>query len=128
MWDWIWYMLVFLGLLLGIWSLLRATLRTLLPVAGQTQSQRTVLLVPIIIIIVVVGLRPTLATDITAPPAYRLLTEVRLGIDRDLRQFGSPGQPGEETPPFPATPDKGEEAAWLPMWTRHVQVPVQFIE
>jgi NADH-quinone oxidoreductase subunit M len=119
-WEWIWYVAILLGLLLAAWSLLRATWRTLLPAVDQVQPQRTMLLVPLAIILVIAGLRPSLATDITGPTAHRLLVELRSGVERDLLEMGLPALPGEDEERPPTAPDEGESATWLPTW---VQMP-----
>jgi NADH-quinone oxidoreductase subunit M len=131
--DWIWYTLIVFGMLLGTWALGRAVLRAALPPTERKQTQQTLLLLPIAVLIVVLGLYPSPGNDIIAPSAHRLLDNVRLGIDRDLLQVAPPGGPDEGEDQPPAALDERERATWLPTWTQLSQVkrvwaPVPLVE
>jgi NADH-quinone oxidoreductase subunit M len=112
--TWGWYALVLLAALLATWALVRAVLQTPLPGTQRQRSDRVLLALPLLIVIVVVGLRPSLATDITGPSTHRLLYEVSLGVERGLLQMAPPATPDEIEKPLPTTPDEGPTASNVP--------------
>ena len=88
----IWYGLLAMGLLLGMWALLRAWQRAW-PSSGVSKLDRgtispptrqVAIALPILCLILVLGLYPSPALDAVGPTVHRLLGEIKLGITRDM--------------------------------------------
>jgi NADH-quinone oxidoreductase subunit M len=88
----VWSIGIAIGLLLAAWGLFRAWRRTV----ATSDPQQIPLIVPLLILIVLLGLYPTLVTDIIGPSVHRLITQIRLGA----------GIPAEETEPSVPEPQQ----------------------
>jgi NADH-quinone oxidoreductase subunit M len=124
--NWGWYAVILLGILLGTWALIRATAHTPLFTAENGHYEQVLVLLPLLVLILIVGLRPSLASDITGPSIHRLLQEVRLGLEQDLLRMAPSPEPGEPGPPPPTTPDEGQTAQRpLPMSSTWALLPAR---
>jgi hypothetical protein len=75
LWTWAWITGLVLGVVLGMWALLRAWRQAL--VKAHPAGQQALLALPILLVIVLVGMRPGLTSDISGPSVYRVLVQVR---------------------------------------------------
>jgi NADH-quinone oxidoreductase subunit M len=96
----IWSITIAVGLVLATWGLLRAWRRS--HIIGDIQH--ALIVVPLLILIVLAGVYPTLITDIVGPSIHRLLTQILL----------SSNVPTDETDPSPPQPDGQEQFFPLP--------------
>lgn len=107
--DWAWRSLVFGGLLIGMIALLRVWPRPARSAGSRTDQQRLIVL-PLLVLIVLLGIRPRLVGDTIGPSVYRLLAQLRLGVERDLHLLAPAQEPGEMQEQTPPAQDEGESA------------------
>jgi NADH-quinone oxidoreductase subunit M len=112
----VWSIVIALSLLFAAWGLFRAWRR------GQAadSAQQTLIVVPLLILLVLAGLYPTLVTDIVGPSIHRLLTQILLStnVPTDQPDPSVPQLDGEEQFfPYPEQPDgaqlpQGQQRSW----------------
>jgi len=92
--DWTLYLAIGLGLLVGMWALLRLWRRVprlaSSAAVGHAFSRETLIVVPILIAILFFGLRPQAFSDMTGPSVFRLLGDVNAGVQESLYRMASP--------------------------------------
>jgi len=100
----VWSIAIAVGLVLAAWGLFRAWRS----VQTADDVQQALIVVPLVILLVLAGLRPTLITNIVGPSVHRLLTQVFLSarIPTDGPDPAAPQTEGEEQFfPLPDRPD-----------------------
>ena len=111
LWDWLWRGLIAGGVLLGMWALLRAWRRAV-PISACQPARHTLIVLPLLFLIVLAGIAPTLTSRISGPSIHRLLVQLRQGIERD-RTPELPPEPPEEKEKEPVALEIGNSTARL---------------
>jgi NADH:ubiquinone oxidoreductase subunit 4 (subunit M) len=114
--DWIFYALIAFGLLVGMWALLRAWQRVPQSSAERRPSRQAMIALPVAFLIVFSGLYPSISSDTIGPAVHRLLSEVNLGMARDLLQMTAPAQPGENWKQLLPLQNESGRTPWILAW------------
>ncbi len=111
-WDWLWYALFAFGLLVSAWTLLRSYSYSLPSTSHPGTRRQALLTVPLLLVTLLAGVRPSVFSDMTGPTVHRLLGEIMPGLETDLREKAPPASSPEEMPSPPS--DQPDTTQWLP--------------
>jgi NADH-quinone oxidoreductase subunit M len=106
--DWAFYALVVSGILVGIWTLVRAWRHEYASAEGSRVSRQTVIAIPILLLTLLLGVHPQPSTSIIRPSVSQWFAALDRGVDRDLLRMAPPLSPAEGQVPTPLPPGSGE--------------------
>ena len=110
--DWLWYSLVALGILISAWALLRSC-GHIGSGLGRSRPRRHVLLaIPLLLASLLVGVRPSVFSDMIGPTVYRLLIEVMSASEAGQEENTPPAYTPDQVPTPPS--DRSDTTWRLP--------------
>jgi NADH-quinone oxidoreductase subunit M len=104
-WDWAFYASIAFGLMVGMWALLRAWRSASGPSMTRMPANRAVIALPLLVLILVLGLRPARSSDVIGPAVHRVWE----GIHPPARSSLLERAPTEPVPDWPQPPDDQHE-------------------
>jgi NADH-quinone oxidoreductase subunit M len=116
--DWGTYGVVALGLLLGTWAIWRSWQRLSRDAAATTTqsalAQRTLIAMPLLFVLLIVGLRPQPFSNQVGPSVFRLLGDINSRLSESSSDVQAKPMEREKLPPFtdPSPPLGGQSLLW----------------